>query len=206
MCISLTPVGGVGVPCICKCACLAWSIGEWESSEGYGAIMLYGPQAIKALSGAIGLLKHDTHGRVHGDPEMGAQAVSWASTALQMVQGQLYTTWPPPSLIKSPSSTSFPLIIKCHAATPSAFRISPSSALSLPENPNATPPPPPPPSLTCAFQCPHFESCSGCTKEFNLHRPLILAQVTSFFNKVGIFDFKFDSSPSGYGLAPSGWC
>ncbi|KAM7506503.1 hypothetical protein LguiA_016956 [Lonicera macranthoides] len=101
------------------------------------------------------------------------------------------SAWPPPSLIKSPSSASFPLIIKCHAATPSAFRISPPPALSLPENPNATPPPLP--SLTCALQCPHFESCSGCTQEFNLHRPLILDQVTSFFNKFGISDFNFDS-------------
>ncbi|KAM7490622.1 hypothetical protein LguiA_033543 [Lonicera macranthoides] len=73
------------------------------------------------------------------------------------LHSQTAASWLPPSLIKSPSSTSFPLIIKCHAATPSAFRISPPSALSLPENPNATPPPP---SLTCALQCPHFESQS----------------------------------------------
>ncbi|KAM7473121.1 hypothetical protein LguiB_020364 [Lonicera macranthoides] len=104
--------------------------------------------------------------------------------------------WPPPSPIKSPSSTSFPLIIKCHAATPSVFRISPPSALSLPENPNATPPPPPP-SLTCTLQCPHFESCAGCTKEFNLHRPLILAQ------HLLIVVYHL-SAPTGCGLAPSG--
>ncbi|KAM7477890.1 hypothetical protein LguiA_026103 [Lonicera macranthoides] len=66
------------------------------------------------------------------------------------------SAWPPPSLIKSRSSASFPFIIKCHAATPSAFRISPAPALSLPKNPNATPPPHP--SLTCTLQCPHFES------------------------------------------------
>ncbi|KAM7504240.1 hypothetical protein LguiB_003144 [Lonicera macranthoides] len=83
------------------------------------------------------------------------------------------SAWPSQSLIKSRSSASFPLIIKCHVATPSAFHISPPSALSLPKNPNTTPPLP---SLTCALQCPHFESCFGFTQEFNLHRPLILTR------------------------------
>ncbi|KAM7526906.1 hypothetical protein LguiA_016808 [Lonicera macranthoides] len=107
------------------------------------------------------------------------------------------SAWPPPSLIKSPSSASFPLIIKCHAATPSACCISPPLALSLPENPNA---PPPPPSLTCDLQCPHFESCSSCTKEFNLRRPFILAQ-----QNILVFSKKFlHLAPSGCGLALSG--
>ncbi|KAK6928513.1 hypothetical protein RJ641_007104, partial [Dillenia turbinata] len=51
----------------------------------------------------------------------------------------------------------------------------------------------PPPSLTCALQCQHFQSCSGCTHEFNLHRPIILDEVTKFFADIGVSDFTFDS-------------
>ncbi|CAL5440698.1 unnamed protein product [Camellia sinensis] len=65
----------------------------------------------------------------------------------------------------------------------------------------AAPPAPPPPnsnptalpSLTCALQCPHFQSCSGCTQEYNLHRPIILDEAADFFNKHGVFDFTFDT-------------
>ncbi|KAI8031306.1 putative RNA methyltransferase pc1998 [Camellia lanceoleosa] len=65
----------------------------------------------------------------------------------------------------------------------------------------AAPPAPPPPnpnptalpSLTCALQCPHFQSCSGCTQEYNLHRPIILDEATDFFNKHGVSDFTFDT-------------
>ncbi|GMP83682.1 hypothetical protein CsSME_00037508 [Camellia sinensis var. sinensis] len=65
----------------------------------------------------------------------------------------------------------------------------------------AAPPAPPPPnpnptalpSLTCALQCPHFQSCSGCTQEYNLNRPIILDEATDFFNKHGVSDFTFDT-------------
>ena len=71
------------------------------------------------------------------------------------------------------------------------------------------------PSVTCALQCQHFQSyalfllslstlvqialqlvffrCSGCTQELNLHRPIILSEVTEFFNGLGVSDFTFDS-------------
>ncbi|GAV64284.1 Cons_hypoth95 domain-containing protein [Cephalotus follicularis] len=49
------------------------------------------------------------------------------------------------------------------------------------------------PSLTCALQCPHFQSCSGCTHELNLHRPIIVEEATDFFKTVGVSDFTFDS-------------
>lgn len=83
-------------------------------------------------------------------------------------------------------------------------------------------------SLTCALQCPHFQSyapfvnalfplllyiffkhfnmlyklisfsvfivsCSGCTQEFNLHRPIIVDEATDFFKNLGVPDFTFDS-------------
>ncbi|CAL5342576.1 unnamed protein product [Camellia sinensis] len=35
--------------------------------------------------------------------------------------------------------------------------------------------------------------CSGCTQEYNLHRPIILDEATDFFNKHGVFDFTFDT-------------
>ncbi|KAG8637742.1 uncharacterized RNA methyltransferase pc1998 isoform X2 [Manihot esculenta] len=87
---------------------------------------------------------------------------------------------------------SFPLI---------TCRVSPSV-------PRPSPPPPPLPSppplanlsattvpaLTCALQCIHFQSCSGCTQEFNLHRPVIVDEAAEFFKSLGVSDFTFDSS------------
>ncbi|XP_010554104.1 PREDICTED: uncharacterized protein LOC104823976 [Tarenaya hassleriana] len=79
-------------------------------------------------------------------------------------------------------------IITCHASSPVV--------------PEVAPPPPPPPSssasisnlsLSCALQCPHFQSCSGCTHEFNLHRPVIVDEASDFFKRVGVDDFTFDS-------------
>ncbi|KAH0984571.1 hypothetical protein GBA52_011748 [Prunus armeniaca] len=85
-----------------------------------------------------------------------------------------------------------PPLITCHVS-PSAVRAPPAvSAPAAPSrslSPNATPPP----SLTCALHCPHFESCSGCTHEFNLHRPVIVDEATEFFKAVGVSDFTFDS-------------
>ncbi|KAL9331224.1 hypothetical protein ACSQ67_000834 [Phaseolus vulgaris] len=53
----------------------------------------------------------------------------------------------------------------------------------------ALPPPTPasstPPSLPL--------TCSGCTHEFNLHRPVILDDATDFFRKHGVSDFTFDT-------------
>ncbi|GFY87322.1 S-adenosyl-L-methionine-dependent methyltransferases superfamily protein [Actinidia rufa] len=92
--------------------------------------------------------------------------------------------------LSAPSSAS--IIITCHA-TPSAVRAPPAPPppplLSLPPNPKPTPLP----SLTCALQCPHFQSCSGCTQEYNLQRPIILNEATDFFKKHGVSDFTFDS-------------
>lgn len=55
----------------------------------------------------------------------------------------------------------------------------------LPVNPN--------PSLSCALNCTHFQSCSGCTQEYNLHHPVVIDEAIGFFNKLGIKDFSFDS-------------
>ncbi|XP_024006895.1 uncharacterized protein LOC18013221 [Eutrema salsugineum] len=48
-------------------------------------------------------------------------------------------------------------------------------------------------SLACALQCPHFQSCSGCTHELNLHRPAIVDEASGFFKRYGVEDFTFDS-------------
>lgn len=44
-----------------------------------------------------------------------------------------------------------------------------------------------------ALQCPHFQSCSGCTHEFNLHRPAIVDEAADFFKRFGVSDFTFNS-------------
>ncbi|KAM7277559.1 hypothetical protein ACFE04_004693 [Oxalis oulophora] len=49
------------------------------------------------------------------------------------------------------------------------------------------------PLLACALSCPHFESCSGCTHEFNLQRPIIVDEATNFLNTLGVKDFTFDT-------------
>ncbi|KAJ8750047.1 hypothetical protein K2173_013962 [Erythroxylum novogranatense] len=46
---------------------------------------------------------------------------------------------------------------------------------------------------SCVLECPHFQSCSGCTQELNLHRPLVLEEVENFFEGVGVSDFAFDN-------------
>ncbi|KAF2316441.1 hypothetical protein GH714_041782 [Hevea brasiliensis] len=38
------------------------------------------------------------------------------------------------------------------------------------------------------------DRCSGCTQEFNLHRPVIVDEAAEFFKSLGISDFTFDSS------------
>ncbi|XP_058753726.1 uncharacterized protein LOC131626908 isoform X3 [Vicia villosa] len=75
----------------------------------------------------------------------------------------------------------------CHATTappPPPPQISTATPIS------STPQPPP---LKCALHCPHFQSCSGCTHELNLHRPVILDDATNFFRKYGVTDFTFDT-------------
>ncbi|XP_059449850.1 uncharacterized protein LOC132180883 [Corylus avellana] len=82
-------------------------------------------------------------------------------------------------------------LITCHAS-PGTLRtrlVPPPPPPSLPPNPNPTPLP----SLTCALQCSHFQSCSGCTQELNLHRPTILDEATEFFKSIGVSKFTFDS-------------
>ncbi|EXC31331.1 hypothetical protein L484_017611 [Morus notabilis] len=94
-----------------------------------------------------------------------------------------------------PSARPPPPLISCHAS-PAAVRTATSSrSLTSPPlpsvslNPNSTPPSP----LTCALHCPHFQSCSGCTHEFDLHRPAILDEASEFFQNLGVSDFTFDS-------------
>uniref|UniRef100_A0A6N2MDQ9 Uncharacterized protein n=1 Tax=Salix viminalis TaxID=40686 RepID=A0A6N2MDQ9_SALVM len=89
----------------------------------------------------------------------------------------------PNRLLPLPSSP----LITCHAS-PAALRSSPSS-----------PPPTLPTSSTalrlpsCALQCPHFQSCSGCSHELNLHRPIIVDEADNFFKTLGVSDFDFES-------------
>ncbi|XP_015893836.3 uncharacterized protein LOC107427940 [Ziziphus jujuba] len=89
-----------------------------------------------------------------------------------------------------------PPFITCHAS-PSAVRTvapapSPSVSPPLPSlslDSSSTPPSP----IPCALHCQHFQSCSGCTHEFNLHRPSIVDEATDFFKSVGVSNFTFDS-------------
>ncbi|KAM3306900.1 putative RNA methyltransferase isoform X2 [Capsicum chacoense] len=48
-------------------------------------------------------------------------------------------------------------------------------------------------ALSCALNCSHFQSCSGCTQEYDLHRPVVIDDAIAFFNKLGVKDFSFDS-------------
>lgn len=100
-------------------------------------------------------------------------------------------------------SLSLPLSLSLLPARPRACSASAVASLTYPQPSSPVPPPPllhitlnpnqTPSSLTCALQCPHFQSCSGCTQEYDLHRPVILDDVTNFFKRYGVDDFKFDS-------------
>ncbi|KAJ8549001.1 hypothetical protein K7X08_032708 [Anisodus acutangulus] len=73
--------------------------------------------------------------------------------------------------------------ITCQATT----TLSPQRVSSpLPINPN-------PSSLSCSLNCTHFQSCSGCTQEYDLHHPVVIDEAIGFFNKHGVKDFSFDS-------------
>ncbi|XP_073288755.1 uncharacterized protein [Primulina huaijiensis] len=68
-------------------------------------------------------------------------------------------------------------------------RASSSSPSSLPQNPSQNPLP----SSSSVLHCPHFESCSGCSHEYNLHQPPILGEASDFFKNIGVADFTFES-------------
>jgi len=131
-------------------------------------------------------------------------------------------------LVSAPASFS---LFACRATASTALPPQTSApASSIPSSP----------PLTCALHCPHFQSyghqllnlishfrflklnlfiyvivffrCSGCTHEFNLHRPVILEDATDFFRKHGVSDLTFDTcklvgflrnsqSPFGFSLS-----
>ncbi|KAL5717625.1 hypothetical protein ACHQM5_010606 [Ranunculus cassubicifolius] len=68
-----------------------------------------------------------------------------------------------------------------------------ASLIQTQSNPNQISIPSAPPSLPCALQCQHFQSCSGCTHEFDLHRPIILDEAKQFFQDFGVHHFTFDT-------------
>ncbi|XP_049393625.1 uncharacterized protein LOC125858006 isoform X2 [Solanum stenotomum] len=80
-----------------------------------------------------------------------------------------------------------PPALPIHRITCQALSVAvPSVAVApLPVNPNS--------SLSCALNCTHFQLCSGCTQEYNLHHPVVIDEAIGFFNKLGIKDFSFDS-------------
>ncbi|KZV57689.1 hypothetical protein F511_03149 [Dorcoceras hygrometricum] len=87
----------------------------------------------------------------------------------------------------APLPPSLPLTF--HKTCRFSARASPSPPLSHPQNPSQSPVL----SSSSALQCPHFESCSGCTHEYNLHQPSILGEASDFFKKIGVADFTFES-------------
>ncbi|CAL9065323.1 unnamed protein product [Musa banksii] len=48
-------------------------------------------------------------------------------------------------------------------------------------------------ATSTALQCPHFQSCSGCTHEWNLDRPPVIEEAIEFFKSLGVSDFTFES-------------
>ncbi|KAE8680874.1 putative LRR receptor-like serine/threonine-protein kinase [Hibiscus syriacus] len=92
------------------------------------------------------------------------------------------------SLYTLPIRPPYPIITCRVSPVPEPTVASPPPSL-LPPATSATAVP----SLTCVLQCPHFESCSGCTHEFNLHRPVIVDEASNFFKSLGVSDFTFDS-------------
>ncbi|XP_021888231.1 uncharacterized protein LOC110807416 isoform X2 [Carica papaya] len=84
-------------------------------------------------------------------------------------------------------------IINCRVSLCAARTLPPPSSLLPPTTAATTITPTNLPSLTCALQCPHFQTCSGCTHEFDLHRPVVVDEATEFFKSFGVSDFTFDS-------------
>ncbi|OWM73989.1 hypothetical protein CDL15_Pgr022260 [Punica granatum] len=88
----------------------------------------------------------------------------------------------------SPHLLSFPAsypVINCRVLTAPPPRSFPSTSASLPPLSSS--------SSSSALQCPHFESCSGCSHELNLHRPVVVDEAADFFKSFGVSDFTFDS-------------
>ncbi|OIT32422.1 hypothetical protein A4A49_10486, partial [Nicotiana attenuata] len=85
-------------------------------------------------------------------------------------------------------------IISCQATANQlcAERVAAPSSSALSINPN-NPISPPPPSLSCSLNCTHFQSCSGCTQDFDLHHPVVIDEAIGYFKKLGVKDFSFDS-------------
>ncbi|KAH0448854.1 hypothetical protein IEQ34_022654 [Dendrobium chrysotoxum] len=50
-------------------------------------------------------------------------------------------------------------------------------------------------SFTAAtsLQCLHFQSCSGCSQEWDLDQPRVVTEARKFFQELGISDLKFES-------------
>ncbi|KAK8967193.1 hypothetical protein KSP40_PGU011799 [Platanthera guangdongensis] len=48
-------------------------------------------------------------------------------------------------------------------------------------------------TVTTALQCQHFQSCSGCSQEWELDRPHMAAVARKFFQDLGVSDFSFES-------------
>lgn len=96
----------------------------------------------------------------------------------------LFLSPPSFSLITSQSTTTF-------AVRNSPSPPPPPTTITLPPPPISDQSPPPP--LSCALHCSHFNSCSGCTHEFNLHHPAIVDEASVFFKNFGVKDFSFDT-------------
>ncbi len=75
-----------------------------------------------------------------------------------------------------------------------------------PPPPPRSPPPPPerrlhqglgtPDAATLQLECPHFDSCSGCTLDKQLERPPVLEDAERFFEETGLVHFKLHTGRS----------
>ncbi|MFS8011432.1 putative methyltransferase [Helianthus anomalus] len=101
----------------------------------------------------------------------------------------LFLSAPPSISVLSHRSTTTTTVTCCSSLQtlpqPQPSLSSPLSSNSLLTNSKT--------SSGCSLNCPHFDSCSGCTHEDNLHRPVVLQEATTFFKKLGVSDFTFDT-------------
>uniref|UniRef100_A0A6V7QTC9 Methyltransferase small domain-containing protein n=1 Tax=Ananas comosus var. bracteatus TaxID=296719 RepID=A0A6V7QTC9_ANACO len=100
-----------------------------------------------------------------------------ALLSVTFVTARLAPAAPPPRTepYKNPRSPKNPNHLHLQPLSPSSS--SSSSAAS---------------ASSCALQCPHFQSCSGCTHEWDLDRPQVLEEVSKFFKDRGVANFSFD--------------
>ncbi|CAO2818335.1 unnamed protein product [Amaranthus hypochondriacus] len=104
-------------------------------------------------------------------------------------------------LVTSTTLFSQRRVISCTLRTqpsppPASTSLTKPTPTSLVLNPNSIPnssSPDSSPPVSCALQCPHFQSCSGCTHEYELHRPGVVDEAADFFGNLGVSDFTFDS-------------